>query len=247
MNPKILYIDDDEGMVDIVRIALKQQGYQVLSAYDGNEGLQIAEEHLPALIFMDVMMPIMDGIEATRRLKANPKTAHIPVIGLTASTTNREAALAAGMTAYLSKPLPADVLIETLKDLAPAPTAKLTDSGSKRVLIAEDHADLSYIFSRTLKKRGYEVAVAVDGLEALRLLEEHRPHLLILDVNMPNLSGLDVLKMIRADESQRHLKVIVVTGNMLAAQSPEAEYADLFLAKPISIHDLVSFVNRLIQ
>ncbi|MBC7870040.1 MAG: response regulator [Chitinophagaceae bacterium] len=115
----------------------------------------------------------------------------------------------------------------------------------KTVLIAEDNEDLQIIFSRTFKSRGYQVQVVVDGQEALDYLITHVPDILILDVNMPYVSGLDVLVWLRQTPSFKDTKVILVTGNNLAEQSPQAQLADLMLIKPVSTFDLITLADRL--
>ncbi len=115
----------------------------------------------------------------------------------------------------------------------------------KNVLIAEDNEDLQIIFSTMFKKRGYNVHVVVNGQEALDYLNTQAPDILILDVNMPYVSGLDVLSWVRQHPPLKDVKVIVVTGNNLAEQSPAASLADLMLIKPVSTFDLITLADRL--
>ena len=121
-----------------------------------------------------------------------------------------------------------------------------TADNKKKVLIAEDNRDLREIFSHTFNPRSFSVKVAVDGREALSQLEQEIPDILILDVNMPYMTGLEVLTRVRQDARMKHMKVIVVTGNAMATHAPEAELADLFLVKPVNIVDLMTFAQRLI-
>jgi two-component system, OmpR family, alkaline phosphatase synthesis response regulator PhoP len=115
-----------------------------------------------------------------------------------------------------------------------------------RVLIADDNPDLRIIFARAFDKRYFEVSMAEDGQEALEALQNEIPDVVVLDVDMPRLSGLSVLSYIRQNAQMNDLKVIVVTGNSMASQAPEAALADLFLVKPVSISELVTFAQRLI-
>ena len=102
----ILLIEDNADNQEIYRIILTHHGYDVLQAWDGEAGLRMARDHRPELILMDLTMPHVDGLEATRRLKADPATAAIPIIALTAQVEpeTRAAAAAAGCAAFLSKP-----------------------------------------------------------------------------------------------------------------------------------------------
>jgi CheY-like chemotaxis protein len=116
---------------------------------------------------------------------------------------------------------------------------------SKNILIADDNADLRSIFARSFAHRKYNVRVAKDGVEAVSELEQEIPDVLVLDVNMPRMSGLDVLTHVRTQRRLKALKVILVTGNYIAAESPEAEMADIVLVKPVSTHELVRMAERL--
>lgn len=116
----------------------------------------------------------------------------------------------------------------------------------KRVLIAEDNEDLRTIFARTFDKRHFEVNVAKDGVIAMQMLEGALPDVLILDVNMPNMSGFEVLRRVRDSERMRAIKIVLVTGNCMAIHSPEAELADLVLIKPVNIGDLITLARRLV-
>ncbi len=117
----------------------------------------------------------------------------------------------------------------------------------KKVLIAEDNMDLREIFSRAFDLAHFDVQAASNGRIALDMLDSLMPDVLVLDINMPQISGLEVLSRIRSSATLKHMKVIVVTGNNVAAQSEEAALADLFLIKPIGIHELVTFANRLLD
>ena len=99
---KILLVEDNEMNRDMLSRRLERRGYEVVLALDGQEGLEMARSAAPALILMDMSLPVLDGWEATRQLKADPATRHIPVIALTAQAMSgdRENALAAGCDDY---------------------------------------------------------------------------------------------------------------------------------------------------
>lgn len=116
----------------------------------------------------------------------------------------------------------------------------------KKVLVVDDNPDLRAIFARAFDRRHFSVQVAVDGVEAIESIQTELPEVLILDLNMPRLSGFDVLRYVRENQRTKDVKVIVVTGNCMAMQAPETEFADLLLIKPVSIVDLITFAQRLI-
>jgi two-component system cell cycle response regulator DivK len=109
---KVLVVEDVDFNRDLL-VQLLEDKYQVIEAVNGQEGVELAEKERPELILMDLSLPIMDGWEATRRIKANPDLSSIPVIALTAHAMvgDQEKALAAGCDDYLVKPLNEDILM----------------------------------------------------------------------------------------------------------------------------------------
>jgi two-component system alkaline phosphatase synthesis response regulator PhoP/two-component system response regulator VicR len=106
MPKKILAVDDERHIVRLVEVNLARAGYQVVTAFDGREALQKVEAEKPDLVVLDVMMPFMDGFEVLRNLKANPETAEIPVIMLTAKAQDADVfrGWQSGVDCYLTKP-----------------------------------------------------------------------------------------------------------------------------------------------
>jgi CheY-like chemotaxis protein len=107
MAKQILLVEDNEMNLDMLSRRLQRRGYQILIAVDGAAGVRLTREQKPDLVLMDMSLPVMDGWEAVRILKADPQTRDIPVIALTAHAIagDREKALAAGCDEYESKPV----------------------------------------------------------------------------------------------------------------------------------------------
>jgi CheY-like chemotaxis protein len=116
---KILLVEDNEMNRDMLSRRLERRGYEVLIAVDGAEGVSLTKAERPDLILMDMSLPVMDGWEATRTLKANPETNEIPVIALTAHAMSgdREKALQAGCDDYDTKPIELPRLLEKIANL----------------------------------------------------------------------------------------------------------------------------------
>jgi CheY-like chemotaxis protein len=116
---KILIVEDNEMNRDMLARRLARRGYQVLVAVDGAEGIASAQKQVPDLILMDMSLPVVDGWEATRRLKADPGTASIPIVALTAHAMagDRDKALNAGCDAYETKPVELPRLLEKMQEL----------------------------------------------------------------------------------------------------------------------------------
>ena len=115
---KILIVEDNEMNLDMLSRRLERRGYEVVIATDGAQGITMAKEHKPHLILMDMSLPVMDGWEATRRIKSDDEVKEIPVIALTAHAIagDREKALAAGCDEYESKPVKFPRLLAKIKE-----------------------------------------------------------------------------------------------------------------------------------
>ncbi len=116
---KILYVEDNDDNIYVITRRLSRNGYDVIVARDGEEGLAMAHSEAPSLVLMDLDLPVVDGWEATRRLKASDQTSHIPVIAVSsyAMETDRRRALAAGCDGFFSKPVDFQGLIKGIEAL----------------------------------------------------------------------------------------------------------------------------------
>lgn len=122
MAEKILVVEDEPTNQEVAEVILASEGFEVLLAGNGQEGIDMARRAKPDLIVMDILMPVLDGLSATRELKSDPETAHIPILVVTAkaSHSDRGAAEAAGCDAFLAKPYRNSVLVEAIRQLLPA-------------------------------------------------------------------------------------------------------------------------------
>ena len=119
MSKKILVVEDTEDNRQILRDLLGMAGYDMVEAHDGAEGVAKAAEHRPDLILMDIQMPVMDGYEATRRIKANPELKAIPIIAVTsyALSGDEQKTRDAGCDAYIAKPYSPRQMLAKVKEI----------------------------------------------------------------------------------------------------------------------------------
>jgi CheY-like chemotaxis protein len=115
----ILLVEDNEMNRDMLLRRLQRKGFQVLTALDGEQAIQMTQQHRPALVLMDMSLPVVDGWEATRRLKADPATKNIPIIALTAHALplERDRALEAGCVAFETKPIDFPKLLAVMESV----------------------------------------------------------------------------------------------------------------------------------
>ncbi len=119
MKRKILVVDDEVAIVRVLRDRLETEGFEVLTAYDGLQGIEIAQKEQPDLIIMDITMPNMDGITAAKLLREKPETARIPIVMLTArgQETDEQAGYQAGAILYLTKPFSTRQLVREIRNI----------------------------------------------------------------------------------------------------------------------------------
>jgi two-component system cell cycle response regulator DivK len=121
MTKRILVVEDEEDNRQILRDLLATSGYEMVEAKDGEQALAAVDQHRPDLILMDIQLPIMDGYEATRRIRANPANKRIPIIAVTsyALSGNESMAIAAGCDAYVPKPYSPRELLAKIREFLP--------------------------------------------------------------------------------------------------------------------------------
>ena len=205
----ILVIDDDPEACEIIERYLVKDGYTVATAAGGEQGLRLAHEIQPAAITLDVMMPDMDGWSVLRALKADPVLHTIPVIMLT-MIDDRTRGYSLGAVDYLTKPVDRELLHKALSHYYSA------DDVSS-VLLIEDDTDAREIMARTLEQANWKVSEAGNGQEALDIMADIQPRLILLDLMMPVMDGFGFLAELRTRPEWQQIPVIVITAKDLSA------------------------------
>jgi CheY-like chemotaxis protein len=203
----VLVIDDDPEVHELLRRSLTREGYRVLTASSGEEGLRLAKDLRPAVITLDVMMPGVDGWAVLAALKTDATTNDIPVVMLT-MVDNRSRGYALGASDYLTKPVDRQRLVSILRKYAsgrsPAP-----------VLVVDDDPDNRQLVRRLLAREGWAVVEAENGRAALERLAEARPALILLDLMMPEMDGFQFLEELHRREPPLGVPVVVLTAKEL--------------------------------
>ncbi len=207
----VLCVDDDEGVITLFRRYLSKQGYRVIGLTDSITVLERARQLQPFAITLDVMMPDKDGWQVIQELKADPDTRHIPVIMCTI-VSDKDRGISLGASAYLVKPILEDDLVAALERLD-------REEGHHRVLVVDDHTGDRKLLRRMIESQeGYEVIEASGGQEAIHLVQKVRPHIIVLDLMMPDVDGFAVLEAVKSNKSTRSIPIIVVTAKELTAE-----------------------------
>ncbi|HEX2223124.1 MAG TPA: response regulator [Thermoanaerobaculia bacterium] len=210
-RPLVLVVEDDPDSASLLSETLAAAGYQVRVAGNGPHGLELARELQPSAITLDIMMPGMDGWRVLQALKAEPRTAQIPVI-VCSIVDNRALGYRLGASAYLIKPVQPDQLTESLR------TVSGIVSGSENgkdgyVLVIDDEYGVRELLTTALRRGGFEVRSAPSGETALRILSQAVPQAILVDLMMPNgMSGFEFIARLRSDPRTEDVPILVVTG-----------------------------------
>ena len=198
----VLVIDDDEPTVDLLSRWMKGQGYAVISAMNGAQGLALARSRRPDLIILDVFMPGQSGYEVMAALKADPDLRHTPVV-IASSDDNRRLGLEAGAAEVLVKPLSRDRLRSVLDVIG--------EQVRGDILVVDDDPNVREIVQRYAVQAGLSVRLARDGVEGLELARKQAPGAIVLDLCMPGSDGFQMMEALSADETLCQVPVMVLS------------------------------------
>ena len=205
----ILLVEDDPAFAMILRDLVHEMGFQCVAAASANEGLIAAGQYLPSAILLDVNLPDHSGLGVLDALKRDPRTRHIPVHMISVSDYKREA-LELGAIGYALKPAKREELVEVLRRLE----AKFSQS-VRRVLIVEDDARQRESVRQLLSNAEVQITAVASAGEALDHLKDTTFDCMVLDLNLPDLSGYDLLEKMSQQEDVGFPPVIIYTGRAL--------------------------------
>lgn len=238
----VLVIDDEPGARDLLQRYLSKEGFHVVTAATGAEGLLKARELQPAFITLDVIMPGMDGWEVLGILKNDKQVCDIPVIMLT-MVDDRNLGIALGATEFLTKPINRDRLIEL------AARHRSPTTGNHEVLVIEDDAPTRSLIARILHGAGWHVTEAENGQTGLAALPKCRPAIIFLDLMMPVMNGFAFLSQLRGLNEFKSTPVVIVTSKDLTADERnwlKGEVQQILTKGDYSREQLLDQVRRLV-
>jgi two-component system cell cycle response regulator len=261
----ILVVEDNALNMKLVRGLLGLGAYRMLEATDAESGLEIAAQETPDLVLMDIQLPGMDGLTATRKLKAIERLRNVPVVALTsyAMAGDEHKATAAGCDGYITKPIDTRSFLCRIQghlstpatEAAPAPALPTHPSAAPRVrnkplvLVVDDEPKNVKLLKAKLAGQPYTLKAAYNGAEALEMVAQHAPDLILLDVMMPGMDGYEVTRRLKADEQTRAIPIIMIT----ALNGPENKEkamelgAQEFLTKPVNTAELQARIGSMLR
>ena len=253
----VLIVEDNEPAIIQLTEILQAEGYSVQVAHNGQEALAQLEQTLPDAMILDLMMPHVDGFQVLTTIRGKERTAHLPVIILTAKHVSNEelSVLKANHIHQLIQKgdINKGELLAAVASMVAPPVAKPSQPRRRRrperpgkpvVLVVEDSPDNLQTMKALLGDR-YQIVEAGDGRAGIELARRHLPDLVLTDIALPGLDGIQALREIRDDEALRHIPVIAVTASAMKGDREEilAHGFDGYLSKPLD-HDALRNLLR---
>ncbi|MEC4817374.1 MAG: response regulator [Scytonema sp. PMC 1069.18] len=259
-NSQVLIIEDSIAAAEQVARYFSELNMHTAIHFRGEGAINEALYRQPALIVLDLLLPNLSGWEVLKQLKAHPQTKNIPVLVISV-VDERSQALSLGATEYLVKPVTREQIRKTLEQLRrseqPAKTALMTIQSaianeknfSPLILLAEDNEANIVTISSYLKARGYHLILAKTGQEAVALTKAQYPDLIIMDIQMPEMNGLEAMRQIRSHEEFLHTPILALTALAMPGdrENCTAAGANDYLSKPVKLKRLVEKIQHLLN
>ena len=249
----VLVVDDNASMRAALRGIVKGDGHDVIGeAAEGKTALTLIRQMKPDVVLLDMMMPVMDGMAVLTEIKESGLDISVLVVSGNQDPALMQQAFSLGAIGYVTKPLNPDRILQTFAQIGivskardARPAGAPPESAGRRCVIVDSDADVRGLLKTLLEGERVEVvAEAGDGMQGLVAIEEHRPDLVFLDIDMPELDGLNVLRCLRAVHPDLH--VIMVTSHAEGAIVKEAlsQRVAGYLLKPVDTAKVLAAVRK---
>ena len=237
---KIMVVDNEPDIVDLTRTVLELGGYQVVTAYSGEESLRMLEKENVDLVLLDIMMPGMSGWDVFNRInkKSNQiKVAFMSVLEI--SDKRKQVLLDEGLADYIMKPFDKETLLNRVDKIL-----------TKTILLVDDKPDILMSVSQTLEIFGYNIIKAKNGQECIEKLCElkNNPDLVLLDIMMPEISGWDIAAKIKDNPDWKKIPIVFLTakGDTMSIGMGNLTAVD-YIVKPFDIKDLKQRLEKILK
>jgi CheY-like chemotaxis protein/class 3 adenylate cyclase len=242
---KLILLADDSPLIHRHTVPiLEDEGYEVASANDGEEAIELAKRLAPDLVITDVEMPKVDGYGVCKALKADSTLAHVPVLICSSlgEAADLERGFDAGADDYLVKP----VIPEELSTRVRALVQGSLPASREKVLVVDDSPAQRHYVADCLARQGFEVVTAENGKLALEKAQVTRPALIVSDYEMPVMTGFELVHALRRDPELRQIPVIMLTARDSKRDMAQmrAAGASAYLIKPFAQDKCIALVER---
>jgi signal transduction histidine kinase/CheY-like chemotaxis protein len=235
----VLVIDSDPEVATLIETYLMRRGFTVYKAYNSKDALATAQRVKPHVITLDVILESNDGFELIQRFKELPETANTPVVVLSI-ICDEGRSCRFGAANYLEKPIDQERLFDVVGNLVGSAESPL-------ILVVDDDRQIVGVLSETLRRKGYSVAEAYDGTEAIAALGKVRPHAILLDLRMPKMDGYEVIRRVKTHPEWGEIPIVVMTAHPIDSANTDllASVAGQ-INKPISPDGIAAQVEQLL-
>ncbi len=255
-NAQVLIIEDSVAAADQVTRYFREMQMQPMIYPQGEGAVEQVLRVQPALVMLDLQLPNLSGWNVLNQLKTNPKTKDIPVI-IISVVDERSKGLAQGAFEYLVKPITRAQLQATIEklqhstrpdsaNLIVVPEAVLD---TPLILLVEDNQANIDTMSGYLESKGYDLILANNGQQAIDLVRIQRPDLIVMDIQMPGMDGLEAIRCIRDDQQFLDVPIIALTALAMPGDRETclAAGANEYLTKPVKLKQLVAKIQQLLK
>ncbi|MEQ9481666.1 response regulator [Coleofasciculus sp. F4-SAH-05] len=245
---KALVVEDSDASANHIARYLGELGITILIHPQGEGTIDAVQTFNPDVIILDILLPHISGWEVLVHLKANPATQSIPVV-VVSVVDDPTQALELGASDYLLKPVSRPQLQSVLSQLFATPPEMhppVVEAQLPLILLAEDNEANIVTLTDYLHSKGFRVILARNGLEAVQQVKQHTPDLILMDIQMPEMDGLESTRQIRADSDLPRMPIIAVTALAMPGDREKclAAGATEYMAKPIRLKKLVALIEH---
>lgn len=239
----IVIADAESATRTPLAATLRQQGYEVLEAENGLEALLYVKRVRPGVVVVTLDLPRVNGPEVLRRIRLFDPGIRVVMVGATSGAPTAEA-LTEGAVAVLPKPVRAGDVLAALTGPPPPPPAAAAKAPAARgrILIVDDNADLCAILEEALTPLGHATQIAGDAASALRLITQGAPDVVLLDIDLPGLSGIAALPAIHAIAPAARVIMVSGTNDDVVARRALAHGAFDYVVKPVDLTRIAEIV-----
>ncbi|MCU1277832.1 MAG: hypothetical protein JWM53_1378, partial [bacterium] len=244
--PLALIVDDDPAAQELLLLTLQESGFRTIAVATAEDALLEARRAHPDVITLDVFLPSIDGWDLLRLLKTDRDTAAIPVVMVSISS-ERGKAFSLGAIEHLVKPVARETLIEAL---ARRSFTTRVQTSVQHVLAIDDDPQQLDLIRATLEPRGFVVRGEPSGRAGIEAARHERVDLVLLDLMMPDMSGIEVVAELRADERTRAVPILLITAHELSAADRarlNGDVAAVLSKGATQVTDLVSEIERVLR
>ncbi|MFP4121679.1 PAS domain S-box protein [Coleofasciculus sp.] len=244
---KALVVEDSDASANHIARYLGELGITVLIHPQGEGTIDAVQTFNPDVIILDILLPNLSGWEVLVQLKENLATQSIPVV-VVSVVDDPTQALELGASDYLLKPVSRPQLQSVLSQLFATPpetTPPVVEEQLPLILLAEDNEANIITLTDYLHSKGFRVVLARNGIEAVQQAKQHTPDLILMDIQMPEMDGLESTRQIRADRNLPRMPIIAVTALAMPGDREKCLAAGVteYMAKPIRLKKLVTLIE----